>query len=91
MIWTYFIIFLLAAIPFFEVAMIVPIAIIGGMPAVPVILIAILGNLLTVTLLIVFIDSIRNWRKKKKKMKKQMNLKVINVRKKFGEIMVYQV
>ncbi|TBX39652.1 small multi-drug export protein [Bacillus thuringiensis] len=66
MIWTYFIIFLLAAIPFFEVSMIVPIAIIGGIPAVPVIIIAFLGNLLTIILLIVFIDSIRNWRKKKK-------------------------
>jgi len=66
LIWTYFIIFLLAAIPFFEVAMIVPIAIIGGMPAVPVIIIAFLGNLLTITLLIVFIDTIRNWRKNKK-------------------------
>jgi len=66
MIWTYFIIFLLAAIPFFEVAMIVPVAIIGGIPVVPVIIIAFLGNLLTIILLIVFIDSIRNWRKKKK-------------------------
>src|SRR5690625_6445365 len=46
--------------------MIVPIAIIGGMPAVPVIIIAFLGNLLTITLLIVFIDTIRNWRKNKK-------------------------
>ena len=66
MIWTYFIIFILAAIPFFEVTMIVPIAIIGGMPAVPVILIAILGNLLTVALFFIFVYSIRNWRKKKK-------------------------
>lgn len=66
MIWTYFIIFILAAIPFFEVAMIVPIAIIGGVPAIPVIVIAFLGNLLTLFLLIVFADSIRNWRRKKK-------------------------
>ncbi|MGM8365490.1 small multi-drug export protein [Virgibacillus sp. W0181] len=66
MIWTYFIIFLLAAIPFFEVAMIVPVAIIGGIPAVPVIVIAFLGNLLTVGLVIVFIDWVRNWRRKKK-------------------------
>lgn len=66
MIWTYFIIFLLAAIPFFEAAMIVPVAIIGGIPAVPVIIIAFLGNLLTIFLVIVFMDWIRNWREKKK-------------------------
>src|SRR5690625_5418188 len=46
--------------------MIVPIAIIGGMPAVPVIIIAFLGNLLTIALLIVFIDTFRNWRRNKK-------------------------
>ncbi|ARF18909.1 DNA-binding protein [Sporosarcina ureae] len=46
--------------------MIVPVAVIGGLPVVPVIIIAFLGNLLTIILLIVFIDSIRNWRKRKK-------------------------
>lgn len=66
MIWTYFIIFLLAAIPFLEIAAIIPIAIVGGLPAIPVIVVAFLGNLLTIVLLIVFIDAIRNWRKKKR-------------------------
>jgi len=66
LIWTYTIIFLLAAIPFLEIAAIIPIAIIGGLPAIPVIIVAFLGNLLTIVLLIVFIDAIRNWRKKKK-------------------------
>lgn len=65
MIWTYLIIFLLAAIPFFEVALIVPVAIIGGVPTIPTIIIAFLGNFLTLALLIVFIDNVRNWRKKK--------------------------
>lgn len=65
MIWTYIIIFLLAAIPFFEVAAIVPIAIIGGVPTIPTITIAFLGNLLTLALLIIFIDKVRSWRKKK--------------------------
>lgn len=50
--------------------MIVPIAIIGGIPAIPVMIVAFLGNLLTITLLIVFIDSIRNWRQKKKPQEK---------------------
>lgn len=66
MVVSYLIVFLLAAIPFFEVAAIVPIAIIGGLPAVPVMIIALLGNLLTIVLLIVFIDSIRAWRRKKR-------------------------
>lgn len=64
---TYFIIFLLAAIPFLEIAAIIPIAIIGGVPAIPTITIALLGNLLTVLLLIVFLDKIREWRRKRKK------------------------
>lgn len=75
MLWTYTIIFLLAAIPFFEVAMIVPFAIIGGIPAIPVIIIAFLGNLLTIILLIVFIDYFRNWRKKKKDNKEKSEAK----------------
>src|SRR5690625_2114291 len=67
MLWTYIIIFLLAAIPFFEIAAIVPLAIIGGVPAIPVMVVAFLGNLLTIFLLIVFLDKIRDWRKKRKK------------------------
>lgn len=66
MIWTYVIIFLLSAIPFFEVALIVPLAIMGGIPAIPVTIISILGNLFTVFLLIMFIDFFLKWRKKKK-------------------------
>src|SRR5690625_1316747 len=77
MVWTYTIIFLLAAIPFFEVAMIVPFAIIGGIPAIPVIIFAFLGNLLTIILLIVFIDYVRNWRKKKKRKDKNKRAKKI--------------
>src|SRR5690625_4059395 len=63
---TYLIIFLFAAIPFFEIAVIVPIAIIGGLPAIPVMVVAFSGNLLTIVLLIVFLDKFREWRKKRK-------------------------
>ncbi|MBO1002205.1 small multi-drug export protein [Pseudogracilibacillus auburnensis] len=66
MLWTYIIIFLLAAIPFFEIVTIVPIAIIGGVPAVPVMIVAFLGNMLTIALLILFLDKIREWRRKRK-------------------------
>lgn len=63
---TYIIIFLLTAIPFFEIAVIVPIAIIGGLPAIPVMIVAFLGNFLTIVLLIVYLDKFREWRRRKK-------------------------
>src|SRR5690625_377325 len=77
MVWTYTIIFLLAAIPFFEVAIILLFAIIGGIPAILFIIIVFLGNLLTIILLIVFIDYVRNWRKKKKRKDKNKRSKKI--------------
>jgi|SRR5699024_4332239 len=66
MLTAYLIIFLLAATPFFEIMVIVPIAIIGGLPAVPVMIVSFLGNLLTIALLIVFLDKFREWRRKRK-------------------------
>lgn len=66
MLISYIIIFILAAIPFFEVMLIIPVAIVGGLPAVPVMIVAFLGNLLTLGLLIVFIEKIKSWRSKKK-------------------------
>ncbi|WP_077622828.1 small multi-drug export protein [Sediminibacillus massiliensis] len=63
---TYLIIFLLAATPFFEIMAIIPIAIVGGLPAVPVMVFAFLGNYLTISLLILFVDKIRKWRTGKK-------------------------
>lgn len=66
MIISYIIVFLLAAIPFFEIAAIIPVAILGGMPAVPVMVIALLGNLFTIVLLIIFVDAIREWNRKKR-------------------------
>lgn len=68
---TYLIIFLLAAIPFFEIAAIIPIAIIGGVPAIPTMIIAFLGNLLTIILLIIFVDKIKAWQKKRKQRKNE--------------------
>lgn len=55
--------------------MIVPVAIIGGIPAIPVIIIAFLGNWLTIILLIAFVDSFRNWRKNKKSNKEKSEAK----------------
>ena len=61
MLWTYMIIFALAAIPFFEIVVIIPIAIVGGLPAIPVMLLSFIGNLLTIVLLINCVDLLRRW------------------------------
>lgn len=66
---SYVLVFLLAAIPLFELIAVVPLAIIGGLSPVPVAILGFLGNLLTVMLLIVFVDRVRGWisaRKKKR-------------------------
>src|SRR5699024_3009525 len=63
---SYVVIFVLAAIPFFEVMAIIPIAIVGGLPAVPVMIFAFLGNLLTIVMLVLFVDKIKVWIEKKR-------------------------
>ncbi|KQL19672.1 small multi-drug export protein [Cytobacillus solani] len=59
MIVSYFLVFLLAAIPLFELITVIPLAIIGGLAPVPVAILGFLGNLLTILLLIVFVDKIK--------------------------------
>lgn len=66
-IWTYLLVFVLAAIPFFEILAIIPIAIIGGLPTIPVIIFSLLGNLLTLYFLIAFIDLLKVFLPGKKK------------------------
>ncbi|ARK30418.1 small multi-drug export protein [Halalkalibacter krulwichiae] len=66
-IWAYVLVFILSAIPFFEALVVVPLAILGGLHPLLVTVIAVIGNLLTVYLVIVFIEKIKSWRKKKKK------------------------
>lgn len=63
---SYLIIFILAAIPLLEIAAIIPVGILGGLPAFPVMLFAFTGNLLTIILLILFLDKVREWRRKRK-------------------------
>ena len=62
----YFLVFVLAAIPFFEVVAVVPIAILSGMPAIPVVILGFLGNALTVLLPILTVDRFKMWRKKQR-------------------------
>lgn len=65
LIWAYVLVFLLAAAPFAEAYIVIPIAILGGLSAIPVFVIGLLGNYATVLLVILFVDRIRNWRNKK--------------------------
>lgn len=66
-IWGYILVFVLAAVPFFEAFGVIPIAGIAGLPWIPVFIIGLFGNLLTVFLLIIFIEQFQNWRSKRKK------------------------
>ena len=69
MVVSYLLVFLLAAIPLFELITVVPLAIIGGLSPIPVALLAFLGNALTVILLIVFVDKVKAWMKSRKSKK----------------------
>ncbi|QNF30404.1 small multi-drug export protein [Metabacillus elymi] len=63
---SYFLVFLLAAIPLFELVTVVPLAIIGGLSPVPVAILGFLGNLVTILLLVVFVDKVKGWMKARK-------------------------
>lgn len=66
MLISYFLVFLLAAIPLFELIAVIPLAIIGGLSPVPVAILGFLGNLVTVLLLILFVDKIKEWMRARK-------------------------
>ncbi len=65
MLWAYVLVFLLAAVPFFEAVAVIPIAILGGLSAIPVTILGFVGNFLTVILVIIFVDSIKQWQRKR--------------------------
>ncbi|MFD1851626.1 small multi-drug export protein [Oceanobacillus bengalensis] len=88
LIWGYILVFILAALPFFEGYAVIPIAIVAGLGVVPVMVLGLVGNILTVLLVILFINQIKNWRKKRKKEKEQKESKrsarAENLWKKYG-------
>lgn len=77
---SYLLVFVLAAIPLFELITVVPLAIIGGLSPIPVAITGFLGNLLTVVLLIVFVDKGKDWLKARKlrRNEKQVNEEIQN-------------
>ncbi|TWT26327.1 small multi-drug export protein [Planomicrobium sp. CPCC 101110] len=69
MIYEYFLIFLGAAIPWFEIALVIPLGIVWGLSPFWVMLLAFVGNMLTVLALIVGFDKFRNWYTKRQEAK----------------------
>jgi uncharacterized membrane protein len=57
----YIIVFLLSAVPLFEAFVVVPVGILGGMNFTMTLIIGILGNLVTLLLIIVLMDRIKRW------------------------------
>lgn len=65
----YLIVFLLGAIPFLEVIGVIPIGVAAGLPALPVTILAFAGNILTIWLLILMMDRVKQWFNKRKEEK----------------------
>ena len=61
----YIIVFLLAAIPFFEIVGVIPIGVVAGLHAVPVTVLAFIGNMLTIMIVILLMDKIQGWLEKR--------------------------
>lgn len=64
--WAYVLVFIFAAVPFFEAYGVIPIAMIAGLSPVPVIILGLVGNIITVLIVIVFVNKIKEWRQKRK-------------------------
>jgi Ca2+/H+ antiporter, TMEM165/GDT1 family len=59
--WSYLLVFAAAATPVLEVLVVIPAALLAGMPVVPTVLIAFAGNLSTVLVVIFGADRLRTW------------------------------
>lgn len=64
--WEYITIFLLAAIPWIEIAVVIPLGIVGGLSPIPVAILAFTGNWLPIMLIIILYKKWSNWRARKK-------------------------
>lgn len=70
--WLYLLVFLLAATPFVELFVVIPVATVAGLHILPVTILAFTGNLITVLLVILFVNQIKAWlsRKNRKESKR---------------------
>ena len=69
MIYEYFLIFLGAAIPWFEIALVIPLGIVWGLSPLWVMVVAFIGNMLTVLALITGFDRFQIWYNKRQEEK----------------------
>lgn len=82
--WEYILVFLLAAIPIVEIAVVIPVALVKGLNPILVGIFAFLGNLATVYLLIVFFEKYQKWREKRKRKPKKRSKRAIDIWNKYG-------
>ncbi|MGI2326387.1 small multi-drug export protein [Planococcus sp. YIM B11945] len=61
MIYEYFLVFLGAAIPWLEIALVIPLGIVAGLSPIWVMILAFVGNMVTVLALIIGFDRFRDW------------------------------
>lgn len=67
--WEYFLVFLGAAIPWLEIALVIPVGIVAGLSPFWVMVLAFTGNLLTVVIVIIGFDKIQVWWMKRQEAK----------------------
>ncbi|QKY71066.1 small multi-drug export protein [Lentibacillus sp. CBA3610] len=67
----YVLIFLLGATPFMEILGVIPIGVAAGLPAIPVSVVAFLGNMSTIWLLILLAERVKTWLKKRREKKEK--------------------
>lgn len=75
MIYEYFLVFLGAAIPWFEIALVIPLGIVWGLTPFWVMVLAFVGNMLTVVVLIIGFDKFKDWYIKRQETKGKANSK----------------
>ncbi|WP_228550223.1 small multi-drug export protein [Salinibacillus xinjiangensis] len=84
----YISVFILSAIPFFEAYGVVAIATVAGLSVFPVMGLGLAGNILTVFLVIIFVEQIKSWRKKRREGKEtkesKRSVRAHNLWRKFG-------
>lgn len=69
LLYSFFMLFLLAMVPFIEAMFSVPVAVLLGMPLAPVIIVAFIGNLISILITIWIIYSVKNARQRRKNSK----------------------
>ncbi|MGP4072057.1 small multi-drug export protein [Piscibacillus sp. B03] len=84
LLFVYSMVFILAAVPFLEGPIIAPVAVLAGLSFWPVFILAVIGNVITVYLLIIFIDRVKEWRAKKKEKQSKRESRAKNLWDKYG-------